>query len=109
MKVRINVIMRCLEDIVISGDIYKTYVRYLSRDICPPYISFFNFSAQMTTQMILFNFRLLGGENATECSGLWLLTWGLASVSASGIIGPLFDILKDYRLAKTIRKLHVEN
>ena len=60
-------------------------------------------------QMILFYFRLLGGENATECSGLWFLTWALASFSAPGIIGPLFDVLKDYRLAKTIRKLHVEN
>ena len=47
--------------------------------------------------MILFNFRLLGGENATECSGLWFLTCALASVFALGIIGPLFDILKDYR------------
>ena len=93
-----------------------TFIKHMS-DICPEiyvrhiYLSsvFSSDAETSSTQMILFNFRLLGGENATECSGLWLLTWGLASVSASGIIGPLFDILKDYRLAKTIRKLHVEN
>ena len=41
--------------------------------------------------------RKLGDDNATECTGLWILSLGLASVGGPAIVGPLFDAFGSYR------------
>lgn len=41
--------------------------------------------------------RVMCGDNATECTGLWFFTWGLAALGGPGIVGPLFDKYHSYR------------
>ena len=41
--------------------------------------------------------RILAEDKMTECFGLWHLTWGLAGLVGSAIIGPSFDAFGSYR------------
>ena len=69
------------------------------------FLSFFSLlkiEAYMMAYMTLSNLenlplRSLAGENITECTGLWMLTWGLASLVGPSIVGHLFDALHSYR------------
>jgi len=42
-------------------------------------------------------FKVMCAENATECTGLWFFTWGLAALGGPGIVGPWFDKYHSYR------------
>ena len=41
--------------------------------------------------------RVMCADNATECTGLWFFSWGLAALGGPGIVGPWFDKYHSYR------------